>query len=97
MCRLCICLRAIYNGSGGNPAGKSGFSKIEYNAGDGVWTLTATQNDFGDTRPTVQCKPLTQELHKDYIVVAFDYKSDRAVGNFRITVNKAGRNAIALM
>lgn len=71
---------------------KSGFSKIEYNAGDKVWTLTATQNDFGDTRPTVQCKPLTQELHKDYIVVAFDYKSDRAVGNFRITVNKAGRN-----
>ncbi|WP_302988160.1 hypothetical protein [uncultured Muribaculum sp.] len=70
----------------------SGFSKIEYQSEGNYWHLTATENNFNDVRPTVQCKPLSQTLDTELIVLAFQYRSDKGVGNFRITTNKAGTN-----
>ncbi|WP_302983740.1 hypothetical protein, partial [uncultured Muribaculum sp.] len=63
----------------------SGFSKIEYQSEGNYWHLTATENNFNDVRPTVQCKPLSQTLDTELIVLAFQYRSDKGVGNFRIT------------
>ncbi len=71
------------------PSG-SGVSKIEWNATDSYWNLTVGANDFGNTRPTVQTKPLTENLEAELIVLAFDYRSDTPVGNFRIISNKTG-------
>lgn len=70
----------------------SGFSKIEKNAENNSWVLTCTNNDFGNVRPTVQFKPLAEEPAKDLVVLAFDYRSTRSVGNFRISVPNAGKN-----
>lgn len=72
---------------------KSGISKIDYKADGDYWVMTVSENNFGDTRPTVRCKPLAAELEKDLAVLAFEYRSDKAVGNFRFTANKAGRKA----
>lgn len=72
---------------------KSGISKIDYKADGDYWVMTVSENNFGDTRPTVRCKPLAAELEKDLVVLSFEYRSDKAVGNFRFTANKAGRKA----
>lgn len=71
------------------PSG-SGFSEIKFNEAEGFWLLTGASNDFGNIRPTVQCKPLTETLTSELMVLTFEYRSDTPVGNFRIVFDKTG-------
>ncbi len=68
----------------------SGFSDVKWDNTDGFWTLTGSQNNFGNIRPTVRFAPLSSTIDDELDILAFEYRSDKPVGNFKITLYKAG-------
>lgn len=68
----------------------SGFSDLKWDEASSSWTMTATQNDFKNVRPAVRFTKLTQDVNAEYDVLSFEYRSERPVGEMKLTVYNAG-------